>query len=139
MMRAFQFLLSVPAVLRQLISNHFVEVFLGNDGHAQLEGFVPLGASSVACQEEGCGFGDGSGGLSSVGGDKGISRQPDCEVILATGSDVEGEATATYLHHLLKEMDCRISRPAQGLPAGSGLSHADTLTLMKALEGRTRL
>ena len=59
-----------------------------------------------------------------------ISRQPDCEVILATGSDVEGEATATYLHHLLKEMDCRISRPAQGLPAGSGLSHADTLTLM---------
>ena len=46
---------------------------------------------------------------------------------------------ATYLHHLLKEMDCRISRPAQGLPAGSGLSHADTLTLMKALEGRTRL
>ena len=68
-----------------------------------------------------------------------VSRQPDCEVILATGSDVEGEATATYLHHLLKEMDCRISRPAQGLPAGSGLSHADTLTLMKALEGRTRL
>ena len=68
-----------------------------------------------------------------------VSRQPDCEVILATGSDVEGEATATYLHHLLKEMDCRISRPAQGMPAGSGLSHADTLTLMKALEGRTRL
>lgn len=68
-----------------------------------------------------------------------VSRQSDCEVILATGSDVEGEATATYLHHLLKEMDCRISRPAQGLPAGSGLSHADTLTLMKALEGRTRL
>ena len=68
-----------------------------------------------------------------------VSRQPDCEVILATGSDVEGEATATYLHHLLKEMDCRISRPAQGLPAGSGLSHADTLTLMKALEGRIRL
>ena len=64
-----------------------------------------------------------------------ISRQPDCEVILATGSDVEGEATATYLHHLLKEMDCRISRPAQGLPAGSGLSHADTLTLMKDAPG----
>lgn len=69
-MRAFQFLLSVPAVLRQLISNHFVEVFLGNDGHAQLEGFVPLGASSAACQEEGCGFGDGPGSFSSVGGDK---------------------------------------------------------------------
>lgn len=67
------------------------------------------------------------------------AAMPGCEIILATGSDVEGEATATYLHHLLKDMDCRISRPAQGLPAGSGLSHADTLTLMKALEGRTVL
>ena len=38
-----------------------------------------------------------------------------------------------------KELDCKISRPAQGLPAGAGLSHADTLTLMKALEGRTAL
>lgn len=68
-----------------------------------------------------------------------VAGQPGCEVILATGSDVEGEATATYLHHLLKALDCKISRPAQGLPAGSGLSHADTLTLMKALEGRTVL
>ena len=68
-----------------------------------------------------------------------VTRLPGCEVILATGSDVEGEATATYLHHLLKELDCKISRPAQGLPAGAGLSHADTLTLMKALEGRTAL
>lgn len=60
-----------------------------------------------------------------------------CEVS-GTGSDVEGEATATYLHHLLKEMVA--GYPA--LPraaAGSGLSHADTLTLMKALEGRIRL
>lgn len=68
-----------------------------------------------------------------------IAQKPACEVILATGSDVEGEATATYLHHLLKDMDCKISRPAQGLPAGSGLSHADTLTLMKAIQGRTQM
>lgn len=68
-----------------------------------------------------------------------VAGQPDCEVILATGSDVEGEATATYLCQLLKNLSCRVSRPAQGLPAGSGLSHADTLTLMKALEGRTRV
>ena len=40
---------------------------------------------------------------------------------------------------ICKELDCKISRPAQGLPAGAGLSHADTLTLMKALEGRTAL
>lgn len=57
-----------------------------------------------------------------------VTRLPGCEVILATGSDVEGEATATYLHHLLKELDCKISRPAQGLPAGARpqpCGHAD--------------
>ncbi len=68
-----------------------------------------------------------------------VAATPGCEIILATGSDLEGEATATYLHHLLKDMDCSVSRPAQGLPAGAGLSHADTLTLMKAFEGRTRM
>lgn len=60
----------------------------------------------------------------------------DCEIILATGSDLEGEATALYLASLLKERGCRVSRLAQGLPAGSGLGHADSLTLMKALQGR---
>ena len=52
MMRAFQFLLPVSAVLRQLISDHFVEVFLGNDGHAQFEGLVPLGASSATARRQ---------------------------------------------------------------------------------------
>lgn len=65
-----------------------------------------------------------------------VEQQTGCEVILATGSDVEGEATATYLTGLLKLKGCRISRLAQGLPAGSGLGHADALTLMKALQGR---
>ena len=36
-----------------------------------------------------------------------VSRQPDCEVILATGSDVEGEATATYLHPQIGRASCR--------------------------------
>lgn len=68
-----------------------------------------------------------------------VSKIPNCEIILATGVDLDGEATATYLHQLLKPMNCRISRPAQGLPAGAGLSHADAVTLMKALNGRTSL
>ncbi len=68
-----------------------------------------------------------------------VHATPGCEIIIATGSDVEGEATATYLHQLLKDCDCSVTRPAQGLPAGAGLSHADTLTLMKAFAGRTRL
>ncbi|TAE77744.1 MAG: recombination protein RecR [Verrucomicrobia bacterium] len=60
------------------------------------------------------------------------------EVILAPGSDVEGEATANYLASLLRGK-CHITRIAQGLPAGGGLEHADALTLARALEGRRGL
>lgn len=58
------------------------------------------------------------------------------EVILALGSDVEGEATANYLADLLRGRNCRLTRIAQGLPAGGGLEHADELTLMRAMQGR---
>lgn len=58
------------------------------------------------------------------------------EVVLALGSDVEGEATANYLVELLRNRNCRLSRIAQGLPAGGGLEHADDLTLMRAMQGR---
>lgn len=58
------------------------------------------------------------------------------EVILALGSDVEGEATANYLASLLRPRGCRLTRIAQGLPAGGGLEHADDLTLTRAMQGR---
>ncbi|MEO7099014.1 MAG: recombination mediator RecR [Luteolibacter sp.] len=58
------------------------------------------------------------------------------EVILALGSDVEGEATANYLVEMLRGRNCRLTRIAQGLPAGGGLEHADELTLMRAMQGR---
>ena len=58
------------------------------------------------------------------------------EVILALGSDVEGEATANYLAELLRDRNCKITRIAQGLPAGGGLEHADELTLLRAMQGR---
>jgi recombination protein RecR len=58
------------------------------------------------------------------------------EVVLALGSDVEGEATANYLADLLRGRNCRLTRIAQGLPAGGGLEHADELTLMRAMQGR---
>lgn len=61
------------------------------------------------------------------------------EIILALGSDVEGEATANYLADLLRGRNCRLSRIAQGLPAGGGLEHADELTLMRAIQGRRGL
>jgi len=59
------------------------------------------------------------------------------EVILALSADVEGEATSHYLADLLRPMGVRITRIAQGLPAGGGLEHADQVTLMRALSGRT--
>lgn len=62
------------------------------------------------------------------------------EVILALGSDVEGEATANYLAEVLqKQESLSVSRLAQGLPAGGGLESADELTLMRAMQGRTGL
>ncbi|MDX1680893.1 MAG: recombination mediator RecR [Akkermansiaceae bacterium] len=67
------------------------------------------------------------------------SMEGEIEVILALGSDVEGEATANYLADILRERGCRLSRIAQGLPAGGGLEHADELTLMRALQGRRNL
>ena len=61
------------------------------------------------------------------------------EIILATNSNVEGEATAAYLTQLLRSKEVVISRIAHGLPIGSDLEYVDELTLAKALENRTRL
>ncbi len=59
------------------------------------------------------------------------------EVILALSSDVEGEATSHFLAELLGSFPgLRVSRLAQGLPAGGGLNSADELTLLRALQGR---
>lgn len=58
------------------------------------------------------------------------------EVILALSADVEGEATASYLGELLAGEGARITRIAQGLPAGAGLESADDLTLARAFSGR---
>ena len=61
------------------------------------------------------------------------------EVILALGTDVEGEATSYYLAQRLKDKGVTISRIAHGLPAGSGLEYADDLTLVHAIEGRREM
>lgn len=61
------------------------------------------------------------------------------EVILATGSDIEGEATAMYIAKLLKPFNIKTTRLAFGIPVGSDLQYADGVTLSKALEGRQAL
>ncbi len=58
------------------------------------------------------------------------------EVILAVGADVEGEATANYLAELLRGSGVKLTRLAQGMPAGGGLDHVDEMTLHHALSGR---
>lgn len=65
-----------------------------------------------------------------------VDNNPEVEVILALGADVEGEATSNYLAEILASRDCTVTRIAQGISAGGGLDHADELTLMRAMQGR---
>ena len=61
------------------------------------------------------------------------------EVILATGTTVEGEATAMYLQRLIEPLGVLVSRIAYGLPVGGALEYADEVTLGRALSGRQRV
>lgn len=61
------------------------------------------------------------------------------EVIVATNANAEGEATAMYLSRLLKPAGLMVSRLATGLSVGSDIDYADEITLIKAVEGRTKL
>lgn len=61
------------------------------------------------------------------------------EIILATNANVEGEATAMYLHRLISPLGIRVTRLARGLPYGSDLEYADEVTLTRALEGRQEM
>ena len=61
------------------------------------------------------------------------------EIIIALGTDVEGDATSFYLARRLAAKGVTTTRIAHGLPAGSGLEFADELTLSHALEGRREI
>jgi recombination protein RecR len=61
------------------------------------------------------------------------------ELIVALGTDVEGDATSHYLAKRLARAGLKISRIGFGLPAGSGLEYADELTLNRALESRREM
>ena len=58
------------------------------------------------------------------------------EVIIATNATFSGDATALYISQLLKEYKIKITRLAYGIPVGADLEYADSITLLKALEGR---
>ena len=71
--------------------------------------------------------------------EKRLGTEPIKEIVLALGTDVEGDATSYYLAKRLASKGVKVTRIAHGLPAGSGLEFADELTLTHAMEGRREL
>ncbi|MBO4989004.1 MAG: recombination protein RecR [Clostridia bacterium] len=61
------------------------------------------------------------------------------EVIMATNPDVEGQATAMYIAKLIKPLEIKVTRLANGVPIGSELEYADEVTLSRALSERKEL
>ena len=61
------------------------------------------------------------------------------EVIMATDTDVTGEATAMYIANLLKPLGITVTRIARGVPIGSELEYADEVTLSRALLERKEM
>jgi recombination protein RecR len=61
------------------------------------------------------------------------------EIILATNLNVEGDATAFYISRILKKQGVRITRLAKGLPVGSDLEYADSLSLSNSFKNREEI
>ncbi|MBD5429747.1 recombination mediator RecR [Lactobacillus sp.] len=61
------------------------------------------------------------------------------EVILALNSTSEGEATAMYIGKLIKPAGIKVTRLAAGLAVGSDIEYANSITLKRAVQGRTSL
>jgi recombination protein RecR len=59
------------------------------------------------------------------------------EVILATNPTAEGESTALYLSRLIKPLGVNVSRIGLGIPMGSDIEYADSMTISRALAGRS--
>ena len=58
------------------------------------------------------------------------------EVVLATSTNVEGEATASYIAQLLATYQIQVTRIASGVPMGGDLKYVDQVTLKKAMDTR---
>ena len=61
------------------------------------------------------------------------------ELILATNSTVEGEATAYFINEIAKKYNVLASRIAHGVPMGGELEFIDSGTLSHAFKGRKEL
>lgn len=61
------------------------------------------------------------------------------EVIIATNPGMEGDATAMYVQRQLEPVGVKVTRLARGLPTGGDLEYVDSVTLLRALQGRTAM
>jgi len=61
------------------------------------------------------------------------------EIIVATSSSVEGEATALYIKKRVDPLGIRVSRIASGIPVGGELEYSDRGTIGRALTGRREM
>ena len=59
------------------------------------------------------------------------------EVILATSSTVEGDATAIFIKDHVKS--AKVSRISYGIPIGGELEYVDGTTIARAIEGRVEI
>ena len=67
---------------------------------------------------------------------KRIEQETITEIVLATSTQVEGEATAAYLFERLKPYNVTTTRIASGMPVGGDLKYTDPVTLKNAMEKR---
>jgi len=58
------------------------------------------------------------------------------EVILATNTTVEGEATAHFIGEMVRKRDLKVTRIAHGIPMGGGLEYVNSRTISHAMAGR---
>jgi recombination protein RecR len=61
------------------------------------------------------------------------------EVVLATGTSVEGESTAAYIRERLRPFPVQVTRIASGVPIGGDLKYVDQVTLKMAMESRRKI
>ena len=68
-----------------------------------------------------------------------VKSEPIEEVIIATNSTLEGDATQAYIAREIVPLGVKVTRLARGLPVGSDLEYADEITLGRALENRREI
>ncbi len=67
------------------------------------------------------------------------SDQTVTEVIVATNTNLDGEATAMYLQRAIAPAGIKVTRLARGLPSGTDIEYADDATLAHSLESRAEI